>query len=107
MATKGDKPGLQLLVLALSGRRSANSGGFDKVLKMIDDMVALLGKEQQSDNNKKEYCEKQFDVSDDKKKALERKVSDEETAISVAKEGIATLIDEIKVLEAGIKDLDQ
>jgi len=34
-------------------------------------------------------------------------VSDAETAISVAKEGIATLIEEIKALEAGIKDLDQ
>merc|ERR1719343_700936 len=70
-------------------------------------MVEVLGKEQKSDDQKKEYCGLQFDTSDDKKKSLERKVSDEEAAISAAKEGIATLIDEIKALEAGIKDLDK
>merc|ERR1712217_672071 len=55
----------------------------------------------------KEYCAQQFDQADDKKKSLERKVSDEESAISAAKEGIATLTDEIEALEAGIKDLDK
>jgi len=107
IATKGDKPGLELLVLALSGRKSANSAGFGKVLKMIDDMVALLGKEQQDDEDKKEYCEKQFDVSDDKKKVLERTVADAESAIAAAKESIATLTEEIAALEAGIKALDK
>jgi len=107
IATKGDKPGLQLLVLALSGRKSANSGGFDKVLKMIDDMVVLLGKEQQDDEDKKEYCEKQFDDSDDKKKSLERTVAGEESSIATAKESIATLTEEIAALEAGINALDK
>jgi len=107
IATKGDKPGLQLLVLALSGRKSANTGGFDKVLKMIDDMVALLGKEQQDDEDKKEYCEKQFDDSDDKKKALERTIAGEESSIATAKESIATLTEEIAALGAGIEALDK
>jgi len=98
---------LDFLVLALGGSRASTKGTFDKVLKMIDEMVDILGKEQQSDDNKKEYCENQFDVSDDKKKVLERKVSDEESSISVATEGIATLTEEIKALELGIKDLDK
>jgi len=106
-AIKGDKPGLQLLALALSGRKSANGGGFDKVLKMVDDMVALLGKEQQDDNDKKEYCAMQFDVSDDKKKALERTIAGEESAIATAKETIASLTEEIAALEAGITALDK
>merc|ERR1712217_834884 len=72
---------------------------------MIDEMVDVLEKEQQADDNKKEYCAVQLDSSDDKKKSLERKVSDEESAISAAKEGIATLTDEIAALEAAIKDL--
>merc|ERR1712161_166407 len=54
-----------------------------------------------------EYCEKQFDVSDDKKKALERTVAGEESAIATAKESIATLTEEIAALEAGIKALDK
>merc|ERR550532_2600581 len=70
-------------------------------------MVDVLKKEQQDDDNKKEYCSEQLDHADDKKKALERKVSDEDSAIASTEEGIATLIDEIKALQAGIKDLDK
>merc|ERR1719245_2220382 len=98
--------GLDFLVFALSGK-STSKGTFDKVVKMIDDMVGLLKEEQLDDDHKKEYCAKQLDHADDKKKALERKVSDEDSAIASAEEGIATLIDEIKALQAGIKDLDK
>jgi len=76
-------------------------------VKMIDDMVDILEKEQQSDDNKKEYCAVQLDTSDDKKKSLERTVSDEESAIAATKEGIETLADEIAALETAIKDLDK
>merc|ERR1711920_561318 len=54
-----------------------------------------------------EYCEKQFDVSDDKRKALERSISGEEAAIADAKEAITTLAQEIAALEAGIGALDK
>merc|ERR1719410_426797 len=100
-------PTLDLLVLALSGKKALSKGTFTKVVKMIDEMVDVLEKEQQGDDNKKEYCEVQLDTSDDKKKSLERKVSDEDSAIAAAKEGIATLTDEIAALEAAIKDLDK
>merc|ERR1719183_769542 len=73
--------------------------GFDKIIKMIDDMVALLKSEQVDDESKKEYCEKSFDDADDKKKALERAVGKLEKAIDEAKETIATLTDEIKAME--------
>ncbi len=39
---------------------------------MIGEMVAVLKAEQQDDDDKKEYCAKQFDLADDKQKALER-----------------------------------
>merc|ERR1719264_2336547 len=105
-AGRRGQTGLDFLVFALSGR-AASKGGFDKVVKMIDEMVDVLKKEQQSDDHKKEYCAKQFDVADDKKKGLERKVSDEDSAIAAAKEGIATLVDEIEALAVGIEDLDK
>jgi len=38
------RPGLDFLVLALTGNRALNSGTFDKVIKMIDNMVAELKK---------------------------------------------------------------
>merc|ERR1719469_1331665 len=50
VATTNDRPGLELLVLALSGK-ARTSGGFGKVIKMVDDMVALLGKEQTEDDD--------------------------------------------------------
>merc|ERR1719411_828164 len=74
---------------------------------MIDEMVGVLHKEQETDDSKKTYCTEQFDTADDKKKSLERKVSDEEGAIAAAKDGIATLTEEMDALVAGIKDLDK
>merc|ERR1740121_1420552 len=81
--------------------------GFEKVIKMIDDMVAQLKKEQVDDDNKKEYCAAQFDESDDKKKGLEKAVSDTEAAIAKTEEDIATLAEEIAALDASIRALDK
>jgi len=69
--------------------------------------VALLKEEQLDDQHKKEYCAMQFDFTDDKKKALERSVSDLETALEEAKEGLATCKTDIDNLETGIKALDK
>merc|ERR1711953_128553 len=101
------RPGLDFLVLALSGRRALTQGTFDKVIKMIDDMVAELKKEQTDDDAKLEYCKISLDEADDKKKTLERSVEDLENEIEKAKELIATLTDEIKALSAGIIGLDK
>merc|ERR1719198_406822 len=70
-------------------------------------MTSLLKEEQSDDDSKKQYCEVQFDQTEDKKKALDRQLSDEQAAIASAEESIATLTDEIKALEAGIAALDK
>jgi len=97
------RPELDLIALAISGKKV----GFEKVIKMIDEMVANLKKEQIDDENKKEYCEKQFDLSEDKKKELELSVSDSETAIEEMEGSIEKLTEELKALEKGIKALDK
>jgi chromosome segregation ATPase len=99
----GDRSKVDFIMLAIRGKPAA----FDKVIKMIDDMVALLKEEQMDDEHKKEYCAMQFDFADDKKKELERSISDLETAIEEAKEGLATCKTDIENLEAGIKALDK
>jgi len=106
-ADRHHRPGLDFLVLALTGKKALSQGMFDKVIRMCDDLVAELKQEQQDDIDKKEYCEKQFDLADDKKKMLERAEADAETAIAKAKEAIETLTEEIKALEKGIKELDK
>jgi len=96
-------PRLDLIALALHGRKV----NFEKVIVMIDDMVALLGKEQKDDEDKKAYCETELDTADDEKKRLERAISDLEKAIEENKAAVETLITEIADLEQGIKDLDK
>jgi len=96
-------PNLELLALALKGKKI----GFDKVIKMIDDMITTLKIEQADDEAKKEYCATAFDQADDKKKGLERAVSDLETAIENAKEDIQKLGEEIDALKSGITALDK
>jgi septal ring factor EnvC (AmiA/AmiB activator) len=94
---------LDFIALALHSKKI----GFEKVIKMIDEMVVTLKKEQQDDEDKKEYCSKQLDQTEDKKKELEQEIADQETAIATAEETISTLAEEIKALKAGIKSLDK
>merc|ERR1711970_591982 len=81
------RPQLDFIALAIQGKKI----GFEKVIGMIDEMVATLKTEQ----------------ADDKKKSLERSISDLETAIADGKEGIAATEEEISALEKGIKALDK
>jgi len=94
---------LDFIALALQGRKV----GFEKVIKLMDEMVVTLKKEQVDDDNKKEYCTMELDLADDKKKELERAISDSEKAIAEVEEGIATVTEEIKALEDGIAALDK
>merc|ERR1719188_1546072 len=74
---------------------------------MIDEMVAMLKQEQLDDEHKKEYCELQFDESDDKKKSLEFTMEKTETAIDKTTNGIEQAIEAIKALTEAIKALDE
>merc|ERR1719150_2940700 len=103
MASEKRNPELELIALALKGKKI----GFEKVIKMIDDMITTLKIEQADDDAKKEYCATAFDQADDKKKGLERAVADLETAIENAKEDVLKLGEEIDALKAGIKELDK
>lgn len=96
-------PQLNLLALALKGKKA----GFGKVLKMLEDMVALLRKEQTDDDDKKQYCITQFDTLDDQKKANERAIADSEASIADGEEAVAQLKSDIKALTQGIKELDK
>merc|ERR1719399_695302 len=97
------RPELDLIALTLSGKKI----GFEKVIQLIDEMVATLKKEQLADHEKKEYCLAEFDKSDDKKKSLERAIADLETAIAKITEAIAATKEEVAALTAGIKALDK
>merc|ERR1719157_517388 len=100
---KGDRQRLDVIMLALRGKKV----NFDKVIKMVDDMVALLKKEQQDDDDKKEMCEMQLDKAEDDLKVLETTMADLEKSIADGKEEMATLTDEIAALTSGLSELDK
>ncbi|CAK0839820.1 unnamed protein product [Prorocentrum cordatum] len=103
LKSEADHARLGFLVLALRGKKV----GFEVVIKMIDDMVVLLKKEQADDAEKKEYCGSQFDSTEDKKKSLTREASDLATAIASTKESISSAAEDISALETGIAALDK
>mmetsp|Transcript_26616 Transcript_26616/g.48255 ORF Transcript_26616/g.48255 Transcript_26616/m.48255 type:complete len:692 (+) Transcript_26616:60-2135(+) len=95
-------PELNFVELALKGK-----GGFEKVIKLIDDMVALLAKEQSDDDAKKGYCEKQIDELEDSIKTLDQGISDLETVMEDKTEAIAQLKTDIADVADAIKALDK
>jgi len=78
-----------------------------KVIKMVDEMVAVLGTEQTDDDEKKEYCNKEIDAGEDKLKVIQQQTRDADTAIKDAKGSIATLESEIAGLVGGLALLDK
>merc|ERR1719498_1377231 len=88
-ATRASKHGnhvaLELVALALGGKNAQ----FAEVIKMIDNMVALLKEEQLGDDSKKEYCSVQIDHMEDSIKELNHDVKSLEDSIEDMKSGIA------------------
>lgn len=94
---------LEFLGLALTGKKI----DFTKVIKLIDDLVATLHREQTDDDDKKEYCEITFDQLDDSKKSNDRDISNLNNDIEELSGSIETVKDEIAALISGIKELDK
>jgi chromosome segregation ATPase len=102
-ARTGSDPRVDFIELAMKGGKV----GFEKIIKLIDELVATLKKEQEEDDSKKEWCEEELDKTEDTKKVLQNKVSDLETAIDDASESISNLKAEIEALDDGIRALDK
>lgn len=94
---------LDFIALALRGK----TVGFDKIIKLIDDMVALLGKEQTEDDKKKEYCAAEFDKTEDEIKVLQGSSDDSAKVLEEQNDILGRANEEIAALEAGIVALDK
>merc|ERR1719428_2326197 len=81
--------------------------GMEKVIKMIDDMVVLLGKDQSDDDKSKTFCEDELEKTTDEETAAKEKKAQVEAEISEATDAVESLADAIATLEADIKDLDK
>ena len=96
-------PKFNFIALALRGKKA----GFEKVLKMIDEMSVVLDKEQEDDNAKKEWCGAEFDKTDDAIKEQTRVKGQLEAQIAEAQDALKALAEEIEALSDGISALDR
>merc|ERR1719456_744247 len=74
---------------------------------MIDDMVALLAKDQSDDETQKVFCEDEFEKAGDEDKAAKEKAAGLAAAIEESSDALDSLADEIATLAQGVKDLDK
>merc|ERR1719171_1824698 len=84
-----------------------STGGFDDVIKMIDDMVVLLGKQQAEDAKQKTYCEDEFEKAADEEAAAKTKLAQTDAKLAELTDTIGTLMEEISALETSIEALDK
>jgi len=110
-AKKANNAQMNLLLYTLNSQlKMASKGkskGLDGVIKMIDDMVVILGKDQSDDDKSKTFCEDELEKTTDEQKASTEKKAQVEAEISEATDAVAALADEIATLEQDIKDLDK
>jgi hypothetical protein len=108
---KDQRPQLNLLLYTLNTKlRMSSKGqakGLGEVIKMIDDMVVILGKDQTDDDKSKTFCEDELEKTTDEGKAATAKKAQVEATISEATDSVSELADQIAMLEADIKDLDK
>jgi len=95
---------LKLIMLALKSR---NNGGFDKVVSLIDGMVAVLAKEQSGADAKKDNCHEELHKSEVEEKALATVVNNVVTDIAQNEDELAQMKAEIEGLQQGIAALDK
>jgi len=91
-------PRLSLLVAMMKQGKVS----FDKVLKMIDDMVKLLGKEQVTDDQQLEVCNKDVDSTEDMIKETKHKIEGQDAKIEEHNGAIESLKAEIAELQTSI-----
>merc|ERR1719230_1910944 len=108
VAHKAKDAHLNLVLYTLGSKlKMKTSGGFDDVVKMIDDMVVLLGKQQEEDAKQKTYCEDEFEKAADEEAAAKTKLAQTDATLAELTDKIGTLMEEISGLEASISALDK
>merc|ERR1719326_2625935 len=88
---------LKLFLYTMNAKlKQKSAGGFDDVMKMIDDMVVLLGKNAADDEKQKAYCEDELE-----------KAADEESATKTKLGQVDATLAELSELTASIAALDK
>jgi len=84
----------------------ARSDPFGKIRGLIEDMIAKLTKEAAEEADQKTFCDEEIGESKAKQADLSGKLDKTSARISKAESGKAKLLEEIKVLETEISEMD-
>jgi septal ring factor EnvC (AmiA/AmiB activator) len=101
--TVGHKPQIQLIEMSLKAKQV----DFSKVLAMIDGMEQVLHEDQKNDDTQKAFCDKDIAKSVNEKKDTEEAIAAGEAFIEETTSESEAIVEEIKVLQKEIKDLDK
>jgi len=107
-AAKSQSVQMKMILYTLRSKLKLKSkGGFDEVIKMVDDMVVLLGKQQAEDEKQKSYCEGEFETAADEETATKTKLGQVDASLAEAIDSITQLAEEISALGVSINALDE
>merc|ERR1719498_605346 len=86
IARKAQSTQMDLLLFTVNSKLKqglkGQTQGLEGIIKMIDDMVVLLGKDQADDDKSKTYCEDELEKTTDEQKAALDKKAQVEAEIS-------------------------
>jgi septal ring factor EnvC (AmiA/AmiB activator) len=80
---------------------------FSEIFKMIDEMIAILTKDNKDDAAQKDFCIAELTKTEAEKAATEDKLSSLASSIEETKDGIASAEEQIKSLQDGVAALDK
>lgn len=102
---------LKLILFTMNSKLHLQGKGkvqkFTEVIKMVDDMIVILGKEQANDVKHKTFCAEEFEKNADDESATNEKIAQLDASISQTTDELETLAEEIGTLGQSIKDLDK
>merc|ERR550537_1864221 len=102
-ASKANSAQLNVLLFTLNSKMKLSAKGkakgLESVIKMIDDMVVLLGKDQKEDDKSKTFCENELEKTEDEDKAAKEKKAMHEATLSEQTDEIEALGESIATLE--------
>jgi chromosome segregation ATPase len=106
-----DQPALKLLAKRVASVAKHGGGrskkGFEKIMGLIDNMVALLGKEANDDKIKKEMCEVDLSKNDDLKAQLENSIKSKSAEVANLKDNLGLVNKDIAKLTSDMAELDK
>merc|ERR1719316_2586448 len=107
---EGSSVGVMLFSLKSKMRLASKAGGavdFSAIMKMIDEMVSVLTKEQKDDASQKDFCVGELDKTEREKAATDDKLAQLTSSISEISDNIAAAAENIQNLKDGIAALDK